>query len=230
MPYFYNPTKLEAAIPPICFLVAVPSALLSIIISMVVTDRIPSGVLPSMSWAGDVYPESVFFNLAMIFTAVQMLFVYLLYDRAFGPCWRFVLLVLVVTCIIGLLLLATVSVGNNNPVHSIAAGVAFFSLYTYVALRAYLLWMQCKRQGSTGMMKRFKASLIMLLGLFVMSIPTTVCCFVFFTLYMVPAKGDPYSVYYLFFVIFEIASVLIVDTMHIVTWAAYNAGHTNALK
>lgn len=203
-------------------------AFVALIVSTFGTGHIPAGIFPSLSWAGDLYPESIFFSLALVLTSVQMLFLYLLYDRDFSFLIRSTLLCLVVACIAGLLTLATVSVSNNCPVHGVAALVAFFSQYLYVSLRLYFLWRKCK--ASKQWMARFRQSLWLLFGMFILSVPITVCCFVFFILYSYVALGDSYSTYYLFFVIFEWTAALIVDGMHITTWGAYNIGHTNDLK
>jgi len=229
MPYFYHPTKLETNIPPICMALSVIFAFTALFVSIFFSNHIPDGILPSMSWAGDVFPESIFFNLAMYLTAVQVLFVYLLYDREFRLPIRMILLFLVLICVVSLLILATVSVGNNNPVHSVAGGVAFFSLYIYVSLRMYFLWRQCKRTSQKGWMERFKGPLWILFGMFLFSVPVVICCFVFFAFYQAASPPKEYSLYYTFFVIFEWLSALTVDGMHIATWAAYNMGHTNVL-
>lgn len=228
MPYFYNPNKLEVLIPPICATLSVIFAFIALIISTVGTGHVPAGIFPSISWAGDVYPESIFLTLAMILTAVQILFLYLSYDRDFDFGARTILLGLVVVCIASLLTLATVSVGNNCTVHGFAALFAFFGLYFYVVLRLFFLWKKCRTDKRW--MIRFKQSMWLLVGMFILSVPATICCFVFFFLYSNAALGNTYSIYYLFFVIFEWIAALVVDGMHITTWAAYNIGHTNDLK
>ncbi len=199
-------------------------AFVSLIVSTVGTGHIPAGVIPSISWAGDKFPESVFFGLAMVLTATQITFVYFLYDGEFRFLWRAVLFFLALGSVVGLLILSVVSVGNDCTTHGVAALIAFFFLYAYVSLRLYILWRNCRSREPEhdGKMRRFKASLWILLGLFLISVPVSICCFVFFGLYA--ATNDPYSLYYLFFVIFEWTAGLVVDAMHITTWAAYNVG------